>query len=434
MGLHTAAELAAFTNGELRMLYAARRDSGELVYLEDGTAKAMRATTKTDLRCPVEGCTDPELTTVARAPARRDGYRHLHVVSGATHAEGVFHIQAKALILDWLRHTHPRSTAALEVPIDQARTRIADVMVTAPSGERVAFEIQYASLHADEWHARHDDYRRAGIVDVWIFGHVGAQMRRSRGGQVNLSALQQAVAEFGPVLWMNPADGTLAAAVATRVERTRDGWVRTFATARSGSHVVDLALFPLASAHVAANGLSVPRLTELARVRTEWDEEDRAAAEAAAAARADVLLHNTSVRQFMARVKSKMARRGNEWMRSGERAALLERFGGQWPAFLNVMPKRLGYSQEVILLPWPFAQWEAILYRQFIADVKPLTRVTIRSCAAYLASLDNDVRYHREAVSFWFHALTKAGVLIRPANARGPFYYTTGDSPGAARA
>ena len=31
-------------------------------------------------------------------------------------------------------------------------------------------------------------------------------------------------------------------------------------------------------------------------------------------------------------------------------------------------------------------------------------------------------------------ALTKAGVLIRPANARGPFYYTTGDSPGAARA
>ena len=50
--------------------------------------------------------------------------------------------------------------------------RRADVMLTSPTGRQVAFEVQYAPLTVKAWRGRHRSYRAAGIVDVWLFGHL----------------------------------------------------------------------------------------------------------------------------------------------------------------------------------------------------------------------------------------------------------------------
>jgi hypothetical protein len=53
MATHSAEELAAFQDGEVRFLYARHTETAELVFLEEGTAQAQRALTKSSLRCPI---------------------------------------------------------------------------------------------------------------------------------------------------------------------------------------------------------------------------------------------------------------------------------------------------------------------------------------------------------------------------------------------
>jgi hypothetical protein len=104
--------------------------------LPNGEAKSHRAFTKSELVCPVLDCDQPKLTTVARTPKKRDGFSHL---SGGGHApESLFHLQAKQRIADWLADHYPASMVNIEEQSDTNRSRIADVMITGPSGLRVA--------------------------------------------------------------------------------------------------------------------------------------------------------------------------------------------------------------------------------------------------------------------------------------------------------
>lgn len=120
---HGADVLAAFQDGETRLIYARPRAGGPLWLLPDGEARLHRARTKAELICPVLSCPEPELTTVARFPTKRDGLRHL---SGGGHApESLFHLRGK---------------------------------------ERIAFEIQYSPITPEKWHRgpglRRGDRRR----------------------------------------------------------------------------------------------------------------------------------------------------------------------------------------------------------------------------------------------------------------------------------
>ncbi|WP_119070047.1 competence protein CoiA family protein [Rubrobacter indicoceani] len=45
-----------------------------------------------------------------------------------------------------------------------------DVLATHVSGTRVAFEVQYSNLSAQDFQARHADYRSIGVRDVWMLG------------------------------------------------------------------------------------------------------------------------------------------------------------------------------------------------------------------------------------------------------------------------
>ena len=91
-------------------------------------------------------------------------------------------------------------------------------MLTWPTGQQVALEVQYAPLTVDAWHERHRSYRAAGIVDVWLFGHLRPHLRAATSvafvdddtgatppAAVQLAAVHRAVLDAGlPLLWINP--------------------------------------------------------------------------------------------------------------------------------------------------------------------------------------------------------------------------------------
>ena len=208
--LHTRDQLLAFMGaGEPLLIMAAYKDQarrGELFVMEDGQAKNLYEFTRNELRCFFEDCPQPGLKAVSRQKAR-DGFSHLS--GGQKHAtESINHEQGKIVIAEWLRRHYPAAETEVEVPIDNERSRVADVLTIGTRGGKIAFEIQYAALSFAEWQERHQDYQQRGIVDVWLFGHEGDQFRRSRtseGRDVQLNVIQLSLAQQKqPVFWINP--------------------------------------------------------------------------------------------------------------------------------------------------------------------------------------------------------------------------------------
>jgi len=223
--LHSPKEISAFLgDGETRLIAAAYCDpvrSRDLYILEDGTAREVRNWARTSLRCPFPDCPQPEFKTVARAPRRRDGFSHL---AGAhKHApESINHLQGKAVVAAWLTRLLGPDAVKVEMATDTQRRRVADVMALLPSGQRIAFEVQYAALSVYQWTARHESYRDQGIVDVWLWGHtrLGTPHHRpdgrdgSDGTSFALTDVQVEVREAGlPLLFLNPERGAIAVAV-----------------------------------------------------------------------------------------------------------------------------------------------------------------------------------------------------------------------------
>lgn len=205
-----------------RFIAAAWRDDPDRPFfvLADGDADRYRELARTQLRCVVNDCPSPAITTVARKH-HRQGFRHHR--AGDHSPEGFHHLQGKAVVADWLR----RMPGGLEVQLEQSvdtqrrrRARIADVMATDPrTGQRTAFEVQYASLSVDEWRTRTDEYAEAGIGVIWLFGHAGVHMRARRGDdwygttvQVGAVHAEASALKGLPALWLNPAAGLLALA------------------------------------------------------------------------------------------------------------------------------------------------------------------------------------------------------------------------------
>lgn len=55
-------------------------------------------------------------------------------------------------------------TVRREEYISPLGERRADVLLTAPDGRRVAFEVQYSPISAEHWHERHDSYRAQDML------------------------------------------------------------------------------------------------------------------------------------------------------------------------------------------------------------------------------------------------------------------------------
>ena len=350
------------------MVYARRRSgSTELFYLEDNTADQLREFTRTELLCPVPSCPAPAIDAVHRK-LHRDGFRHR---SGAEHgSESLFHLEGKGRIARWLRSTYPYANVAEEQPTTADRERVADVMATFPDGQRVAFEVQYATLTVDEWRTRHESYRAQGIIDVWLFGHHGRQFKTGKtAGDVTLNAVhRELVAGGGTLLWFNPFENLIGSAATTAYFNGRIQHV--FSYDRSGSFTVE----PLDTFTLTQHGLTNSRLdqlrvashghlyamAELARKTSAREaQETRGAAERAQQAEAR--------REAAERQAAVLAARRDElraaWFASSEGQAALGRFDGVWPAWLAT-PVRAATAV-------PAEVWQWFLYSTFVKPKRP---------------------------------------------------------------
>lgn len=410
---HDPQALAAFQNGERRLLYARYKDRpwDEPFYLLDGSAREIRHWAKEHLECFMPDCRDRRLTTVARRD-RRDGFSHMSGAGGHS-GEGLFHQQAKALIVRWVRARYPSVTAVAEQATDR-RDRRADVMLTWPDGRQVAVEIQYAAITAEDWQRRQDSYREQGIRAVWLFGHLAPHLRAARperwqtaeevGGVIQVNDVHRAMAASGEtVLWINPIDEQIGVGwCSQRMHHCRDAICRhddvrdlKFAVpfgadANTATFTVDR----LVDCALSPDGLATPTSRDLlashaellaARERdqtlqAEELEARRAAARAWAAeakARDEAIAAEEAKRD--AWIAARRSDEANRWNASRLRTGLIARYGD--------VPDELGAELDTDTGVFAHPEhWHSVLYVDLIENKPGGTRFSIADCYRSLAS------------------------------------------------
>ena len=165
-----------------------------------------------ELLCPLPACGQPFST--ARGGTRRHCFVHGRGVthSGTATTETWWHLNAKQTIAVWARSTMPDADVAVDdvQVFDGDGRRQPDVLITLPDGRRIAVELQYSTLTEPQWRARHAFYQRSGILDLWLFAHVGPQFRlhddsTAQWPKARLLSLHQAMLKAGVVpVWFNP--------------------------------------------------------------------------------------------------------------------------------------------------------------------------------------------------------------------------------------
>lgn len=437
---HISGVLADFQNGETRLVYGRRLDAGELFLLPDGEAKELRAWAKKELRCPVRDCPSPAITTVSRSWGR-DGFKHYGGGDdvGGHAPESLFHMQACERIAVWLRGLYPSFTVQKE---EIAGDRRADVMITASDGSRMAFEIQYSALTPAQWQKRHDSYRSMGIVDVWLFGHHGAQLRRAHArtligrvvenlgsshlasdNLVVINPTHAAVIDAGlPLLWFNPVTAQIGTAVEQVVLGERQFEIPATGTPGQFS-VEDLARLKLCLAGLTSDRLQLleKNRAEMEALRLELHTAQRlsqAEEEASRAAARRVMMAADAViaadkQAALDRVHARRADMdaeafllGPAWLASDLRTRILDEFDGHWPAILDVAT--MGEPG----LPFPRQQWQATLFAEFIEGRPVFSQVSAGQCAAHLTAQGLHDSERTAIIREWFDVLVAAGYLL----------------------
>jgi hypothetical protein len=399
---HTGTVLADFQLGETRMIFARRRDlTPGLHFLADGAAEAERKWTWAELLCPVEDCPTPAFTTVNEGDRKRDHYRHK--VGNYRHSqESLFHLEGKAQIARWAADKYPDAVAVIEQASNKERERIADVMVTLASGERIAIEIQYAAITPRAWQERHDSYAAQGITDVWLFGHTGAQLNEGRPGRVMLNPAHEAVAAAGlPVLWFNPLE--LSIGHATERVSLRGGALDILATERSGSfNVSPLDSFSLSHATGLTNATVTQLLADSRRYVRWYAQEQQFLSRQA-------LTHAQAESARLAAETARRARQRTEYLAGEEAAGIRARYGGRWPAFLDVSNDDVGVAHEV---------WQGRLFTTLIEPApggKLIARDDAATALNQMFTLDLPRVEGAKVMIRWFEQLAVAGFLREDA-------------------
>lgn len=413
---HLPSALAEFQRGEPRLLYARYR-SGEpgLYELVDGTAGRLREWVKAELLCPFEECPTPDFTTVNRSKSgRRDGFRHL--VGNFNHApESLFHLQAKVQLARHIRARHPEVVVVLEQASNPSRERVADIMITWPDGARVAVEVQYSPLTVDEWRTRHESYAAQGITDIWLFGHIGPQMR-AEDAEVTFTAVQREIASEGtPVLWFNPVALAVATAI-TEVSWATEKW-EVLATRWRGT----IAAEPLTEFRLDRTQFSTPRITRLIDASIKYRqllaaEEERKAETLAEARELALRTQANDVRRAAEAREWKAGRRAamlRVWQQSSSGRAAAERFGGEVPHWLNINTR--------VDVQVPNQVWQWHLLTTYLDPIPELGWVR-RDHAWRAFEAEFELRLSdaelKQLITVWFDALCKAGILHRTQERR----------------
>lgn len=268
--LNHTVKLAAFqTDGDARFLWGLDRRTETMFYLAEDTGREQHDYVAANVVCPVPGCAAALISV--HGTTIRDHLRHVKDTGGHG-PESVFHSQGCALIQSWLATKYPGCKVTSEEYTNAEGERRADILITAPSKERIAFEVQYSPLTPDAWTARHNSYQAQGIQDVWLFGHTEKQLKLDTDGALKSNPTLSAVAATGAaVLFINPTSEQLAIAVTHAARyRWRDGWIMPPDVAVIGDpDGSQLEIHPLADFRLELMTFTSDRVEELRRNAAE---------------------------------------------------------------------------------------------------------------------------------------------------------------------
>lgn len=404
--------LAEFQAGEEAFVWGLGSHSTQPWYLVEGRARDDRAHVKQDVVCPVPGCGAP-LTTVSRSRAR-DGLRHLSREGGHSR-ESLDHSNGCAAVHDWLGTVHPQSTVRREEYTSPTGERRADVLITGLTGNRVAFEVQYSAITPEHWRVRHDSYRRQGIVDVWLWGHRGSNLRLGRDHIVDLTPAQQELVDSGlPLLYINPEQRTLAIGTWEH-ERLPDvlfgasesipGWTKGPYAHLEVHRLADFHAHPtmgiesqrLRELHQARDGVARDNAERHARIA---EQERKAAIER----ERELRQRRTTIAPRQARIRDLLGK-VERWNRSDAFYEAVEYFDTS--AWTRIESYRLPSGVDCLV------QWQCVIYFDLIAG--RTDRFTVRN--AYDAIIARDVRMGQadafKLIARYLHRLTDNDYLER---------------------
>jgi hypothetical protein len=393
---------------ESRLVFA-RSSDDTIAYLEDGSAQHFkdRRAAGESFSCLVPNCDSPMLTVVARSE-RRDGFAHLS--SGGHGGVGVAHLQSQLLLQRWLTTRYPSLQVELEMTTEDGSRR-ADVMAISPvTGARIAFEVQYAGMTADEWTERHLSYQSQDIVDIWLWGYGGEHARPEptdtqsiRGSQT----LATVAAHGSTILFIDPEWEYIGYASREPYPFHLPG-VRALSTNGYGRlHSEPLDSFRLnADRQFVSSELEI-LLVAPAKIGALLEAREREQERERAEKRARDQERQEAKEAFLQRVDQKAAVAERAWGTSPACARLTARFG-TIPEVLNHVPAA---GDTVIRLPVPPVVWQSDFYLRHIHGRANGSRVSIRTMTSELEQMDRDVRFPEEAVRSWLSVLHEAGIL-----------------------
>lgn len=192
-----------------------------------------RALCKEHFVCIVDSCRgslNPHFRT-----AITPGYVHLD--PGTSHGETAWHQLAKVQILRWAEQ---KGGSAQQEQTSEEVSRRPDVTIVTPTGAKIAVEVQYSRIGAEEHADRDLALSSAYDSVVWLFGHVGpnAIFRGATGSQIFLNKVARRMLESGrTLLWINPTD---AGAILTPWDNTPHGPQSPTGTTASAWEIVPL--------------------------------------------------------------------------------------------------------------------------------------------------------------------------------------------------
>lgn len=401
--------LESFQGGEEAFVWGLDSTSGAPWFLPDGEAKEARAHVKSHVVCPVPGCS-AALTTVSRT-ARRDGLRHLTGAGGHSR-ESIDHANGCAAVFDWLSAKYPNSRVRREEYTSPTGERRADVLITGRRGDRIAFEVQYSAITPEHWLERSNSYADQGIVDVWLWGHRGANLNLQSDGRVALTPAQAALVAAGkPLLFLNPEQQMIAMGTEERELRAMNrhksgGVVRTWVRRQPAS---TLEIEPLDGfgAHVHM-GMSSARLYELGAAFEKARRHDarvvREREQLWVRRRADRSPRLARIRGLLGEV--------SVWNGSEAQQAIREYLGVHADSRIET------YKIEPVGPRW-LRHWQCAIYFDLVAGCeRPFTVRDAKAVARYRrATVEHSQEF--KAIAHYLNALVDQGLLTRELGSDG---------------
>ena len=385
---HDPVGISRFRTGVEAFVLAYDVELGRHVYFPEHVPVAKRSQfrqrTRQSLRCPAPECRS-SLSAVFREPRARNGFRHPTGIEEHASPEELWHGWAQGEIRAWVERAYAATVdAEIERPTRDGRRRL-DVLVTSRhSGERVAIEVQYASMTSAEWEYRRADHDADGILAVsWLLGHAGTNfnMRKSR---LRLNQLARTMLEHGTVpMWFNPTTRQ----VLTAWTLGPDG---TPCAPQPGTHL-QVDIVNLDECTLTHRGIESPMLK---RILDAAQERERADLERAERTKREKE-HREAERREEARRRAEAAKeaqrqRRQRWDSSTE-AQWLKAQARQPVAIFETRAGDEQFAQLVDLAP---EHWKTVVYRRIVESPREISwRGKEGICAALNATIGRRIEF-----------------------------------------